>query len=80
MSKWFNTKDKLPKHEERILVCNSNGRRYVCIFLEKNKFNLAAKKNGFPTVENHAFCSQEVPGNCLVNVLHWRKLPLPPKE
>lgn len=80
MTKWTSIKDKLPKHEERVTVYNIQGRQYICVFLEKDKVNKVIKNHGFPNMEDHAFCSQEVPGNFMVKVTHWKKLDKSPEN
>lgn len=79
MTKWISIKDKLPKHGDRITVCNIQGRQYICIFLERDKVNKAMNNHGFPGMQENAFCSQEIPGNILVHVTHWKKLDKSPE-
>lgn len=79
---WICIKNKLPNHNETILVSSLSGFA-VCIFLDSIKTNKELKSNGFlgngidVKMNPYNFCSQEIKGHVLNNVTHWCYLDKP---
>jgi len=82
--KWISVKERLPNHDETILVCTPTGQA-VCVFVDSIKMNEVLRKKGYPgecvdTTKNpYYFCSQETKQHTLNGVSHWMPLPEPPK-
>jgi len=88
--KWISVKDKLPAHDEIILVyaMTKTGKHGfgVATFVDSIKMNETLYKSGYGNeavdVKKHPyyFVSQEVRQHTFNNVSHWMPLPKPPKE
>ena len=81
-TEWINVKDKLPKHQETVLVSSSKG-FCVVVFIDSVKMNeelmLTTYAHECVDVSKHPyyFCSQEVKGCTLNGVTHWCNLDKP---
>lgn len=85
MNKWISVKERLPEHDEKILVYAKKG-QVVCIFVDTIEMNKQLRAKGYPEEQwdinkkPYSFCSQEISGNVLNNVTHWMPLPERPNE
>lgn len=81
---WISVKEKLPEHDESILVYTKKG-HCVCVFVDTKKMNANLKLRGYKEecwdeIEKpYSFCSQEIRGFILNGVTHWMPL-VPPIE
>jgi uncharacterized protein DUF551 len=85
MNEWINPKDRLPNHNETILVVTNKGGYCVSIFVDTIEMNKVLGSKGFPEElwkpdeKPYSFCSQERNGMILNGVTHWMHLPEKPK-
>lgn len=79
-SLWNDVNEELPEHYSQVLVCTPKGQA-VSIFLDSDGVNEKLSSQGASMQQRDApyyFCSQEVKGNIILEVTHWRFLPEPP--
>lgn len=85
---WISVKDKLPEHDQIILVyAKTKGGKNgfgVATFIDSVKMNLDLWKKGYgneavDVIKNpYYFVSQEIRQHTFNNVSHWMPLPEPP--
>jgi hypothetical protein len=89
MSKWISVKDRLPDHQQIVLVHAKTKRGIdgfgVATFIDSIKMNEELKKTPFANecvdvIKNpYFFVSQEVKQHTFNNVSHWMVRPEPPE-
>jgi len=78
--KWIDINDQLPNHGEKVLTYTKTGAFSVCVLIDIKKMNEElfeldiSEKLFMDELSQYKFCSQEIPGNYLNNVTHWRYL------
>lgn len=90
MNEWISVKDRLPNHQQIILVFAKTLRGVngygVATFIYSIKMNEELRKTPYANecvdVDKHPyyFVSQEVRQHTFKNVTHWMPLPEPPKD
>jgi len=79
--KWISLEDKLPDHDECVLVTTSLAMIFIAMFQNTDKLIKESEEKGRLLKEinelnrPYYFCSIEIPGNCFKHVTHWMKLP-----
>lgn len=89
MSEWISVKDRLPHHQQIILVFAKTIRGVngygVATFVDSKKMNEELMKTRYAhecvdiDKHPHYFVSQEIRQHTFNNVSHWMPLPDPPK-
>jgi hypothetical protein len=85
MNKWISVKERLPNHNDRVLVCNG---KWMCVlsFVDSVKMNQDLIEMGYgdrcvdEEKNPYYFVSQEVHRHTMKGVTHWMELPEPPNE
>ncbi len=89
MNEWISVKERLPKHQQIILVFAKTNRGAdgygVATFVDSVKMNEELRKTPYSNecvdVKKHPFyfVSQEIKQHTFNNVSHWMPLPEPPE-
>lgn len=80
---WIKVEERLPNHNSTVLARTKSKAQAVVIFLNDKLTTMFLEKHGFnypDEYKGNAFCSQEIKGNTLNGVTHWRELPKDPSE
>ena len=84
-SNWISVKDRLPEHDDSVLVITKKGHA-VCIFLDSKKVNEKLQSTGLINDEidinqdPYYFCCRSSLMHTLNGVTHWMPLPEQPLE